>query len=78
MREGCSYKYQPLSIAKYSFLQLSELEQCRVKKLFQGFNTAAQDSNQGSRSRESEALPQSHCALQLTEGVRTVDLLYTP
>ena len=62
MREGCSYTYSPLSIARYSFLQLSELEQCRVKQLAQGFNTAAQDSNPGSRSRESEALPRVHCA----------------
>ena len=65
MREGCSYTYPPLSIVKYSFIQLSELEQCRVKKLAQGFNTAAQDSNPGSRSRESEALPLSHCALHM-------------
>ena len=57
MREGCAYTYPPLSIARYSFIQLSELEQCRVKRLAQGFNTAAQDSNQGSRNRESEALP---------------------
>ena len=41
-------------------MQLSELEQCR--KLAQGFNTAAQDSNLGSCSQESEALPLSHCA----------------
>ena len=41
MREGCSYTYPPLSIARYSFIQLSDLEQCRVKKLAQGFNTAA-------------------------------------
>ena len=34
-----------------------------MKKLAQGFNTAAQDSNPGSRSRESEALHVSHCAL---------------
>ena len=33
MREGCSYTYPPLSIARYSFIQLSELEQSRVKKL---------------------------------------------
>ena len=51
MREGCSYTYPSLSIARYSFIQLSELEQCRVKTLVQGFNTAAQDSNPGSRSR---------------------------
>ena len=37
-----------------------------MKKRHQGFNTAAQDSNPGSRSRESEALPLSHCALQKT------------
>ena len=65
MCEGCSYTYPPLSIFRFSFIQLSELEQCRVKKLAQGFNTAAQDSNPGSRSRESEALPLSHCALQI-------------
>ena len=41
MREGCSYTNPPLSIVRYSFTQLSELEQCRVKKLAQGFNTAA-------------------------------------
>ena len=28
MREGCSYTYPPLPIARYSFIQLSELEQC--------------------------------------------------
>ena len=55
----------PLSIARYSFIQLSELEQCRVQKVAQRFNTAAQDSNSGSRSRESDALPLSHCALLL-------------
>ena len=61
MREGCSYTYPPLSIARYSLIQLSELEQCRVKKLALGFNTAAQDSNPGSLSWESKALPLSHC-----------------
>ena len=33
IREGCSYTYPPMSIARYSFIQLSELEQCRVKTL---------------------------------------------
>ena len=33
------------SIDRYSFIQLSELEHCRVKKLAKAFNTAAQDSN---------------------------------
>ena len=41
---------------------LSELEQCRVKKPAQDVNTATRDSNPGARSRESEALPMSHCA----------------
>ena len=56
MHEGCSYTYPPLSIVKYSFIQLSELEQCRGEKLAQDFNTAAQDSNPGSCSWESKAL----------------------
>ena len=58
MREGCSYTCPPLSIALSSFIQLSELEQCSVKNLVQGFNTAAQDLNPGTLSRESEGLPQ--------------------
>ena len=62
MRECCSYTYPPLSIARYSFIQLSGLEQRRVNKLAQGFNTEAHDSNPGSRSRESEALPLSNYA----------------
>ena len=40
MCEGCStcsYTYPSLPIARYSFIQLSELEQCRVKKLAQEF-----------------------------------------
>ena len=45
MREGCSYTYPPLSIARYSFIQLSEPEQCRVKKFAQGFNTAGRIYN---------------------------------
>ena len=62
MRESCLYTYPPLSVARYSFKQLSEIEQCRVKKLAQGFNTAAQDSNPGSLSREFEAYT---CAIAL-------------
>ena len=65
MREGRSYTHPPLSIARYSFRQLSELEQYRVKTIVQGFNTAAQDSNPDPLSRESEALPLSHGALPL-------------
>ena len=63
MREGCSYTYPPLSIVKYSFIQLSELEQCRVKQNCPRFLHRSQDSNPGSRSRESEAVPVRHCAL---------------
>ena len=63
MRERCPYTYPPLSVARYSFIQLSELEQCGVKTLAQCVNTAAQDSDPGSLSQESEALPMSHCAL---------------
>ena len=57
-----------ISTTVYSqvLIQLSELEQCRVKKLAQGFNTAAQDSKPGPLSRESEALPMSHCAVKAT------------
>ena len=33
MREGCSDTYPPLSIARYSFIKLGELEQYRVKNL---------------------------------------------
>ena len=65
MPEGCSYTYPPLSITRYSFIHLSELEQCRVKKFAQGFNTAEQDSNPGSLSRESEALSLSHCSIYI-------------
>ena len=58
MHRGCTYTYPPLSIARYSFIQLRELEQCRVKNLAQG-----QDSNPGRLRRKSEALPLSHCTL---------------
>ena len=37
MREGCSYIYPPVYIARYSFIQQGELEQC-LPKFF--FNTA--------------------------------------
>ena len=69
MREDCSYIYPPLSIARYSFIQLCELEQCRVTTRAQGFNIAAQDSNPGPLSRESEALPMSHCAIYLADDI---------
>ena len=54
-----------------------------MKKLAQGFSTAAQDLNPDSRSRESEVLPMSHCSLVImklherclhsgTTGVRSI------
>ena len=52
MPEDCSYTYPILSIARYSFIQLGDLEPYRVKKRAQGFN-----SNTGSLSRESKAPP---------------------
>ena len=67
MREGCSYTYPPLSIARYS--QLSELEQCRVKKLAQGFNTAAQDSNPGPLSQMTKTLLLSHSCVQVSRSL---------
>ena len=39
MHEGCSYRYPPLAIARCSFIQLSELEQCRMKKLSNGLTS---------------------------------------
>ena len=58
MCEGCSYTYPPLSITRYSFIQLSELEQRRVIKLAQAFNTTGQDSNLRSLCRSiPEPLP---------------------
>ena len=76
MREGCSYTSLPLSIARYSFVQLSELKQSRVKKLAQGINTTAQDSNPGSRGRESEALPLSHLLFELAKQLPLYRMCY--
>ena len=58
MREGCAHPYPPLSIStRYSFIQLGELEQCRMKnKCVQGFTTAAQYSDPGSCSPTPEPL----------------------
>ena len=75
MCEGCLYTYPPLSTARYSSIQLSEPEQRRVKKIAQGFNTAAQHSNPGSLSWESEVLPLNHCALQIIKHKRGKKIL---
>ena len=39
------YKHSPMSIVRYSVIQLSELEQCRMKKPCPMITTVAQDSN---------------------------------
>ena len=65
MHEGCFYKYPPLPIARYSFIQLIELEQCR-ETTCPRFDTVAQDSNPGSRSRESEALATGPLRFKIT------------
>ena len=66
MRDGCLFKFPPLSIARYLknylFIQLSELEQCKVKKL-PNVSRAAHDLYPGSLSREFEVLPLNHSTL---------------
>ena len=49
-----------------------------MENLAQGFKTAAQDSNPGSRSRESEALPLNHCALQVSRLTAVVTEMTLP
>ena len=48
-----------------------------MKTLAQSFNTAAQDSNPGSRSRESKAPPVSHCALHTYMVLKSIIYTYT-
>ena len=55
------HMYSPLSVSRSSFIQLSELDQCKVKKFVQGF-TRKHRFKSGSFSRESDVLPMSHCA----------------
>jgi len=47
----------PLSIARYSFIQLSELERCRIIKTCPRFDLAPQVLNLGSLSQESKGVP---------------------
>ena len=56
IHEGCSYIYPLLSIARYSFIQLSELEQCSLKKKCQRFyhrSTGFEPRSSKSRVRSS-------------------------
>ena len=64
MKAACTHIHIVYSQVHIYTVKFSDLEQCRVKKLTQGFNAAAQLSNWGPLSRESEALPLSHCALE--------------
>ena len=60
MREGCLYTYPPLSIARNSFIQLSELEQCRVKTtclMFSHRSTGFEPGSSWSRVRSSTPEP---------------------
>ena len=70
MREGCSYTYPPLSIARYSFILPSELEQCRVKKLATGFNTAAHFRTRVLLAESPKLYPPSYSDLH-TKGIKT-------
>ena len=60
MREGCSYTYPPLSIARYSFIQLSELEQCRITQLARGFNTQTVTQHTHTRRHTSTSKKHTH------------------
>ena len=55
MCTGCSYKYPPQSITRYSFMQLCELEQCTVKKHAQNLTCE--------HRIQTWVLSLSHCAL---------------
>ena len=49
------HKYPPLSVARYSCIQLSKLEQCGVNKIEEGPTRQHQDSNPGSLGSEVDA-----------------------
>ena len=62
--------HPPQSIARYSSIQLSKLEQCRVKKTCLMFHMAAQDSNPDyltSLSQESEVIATASKTFQTCE-----------
>ena len=48
LREGYSFTYPPVFIARYSFIQLSELWQCGVIKLAKGSKRPQWDLKPGS------------------------------
>ena len=57
-REGCPYTYPPLSVARYSFIQLSELKRCGVKTLAQGLTQHRIRIQVLFKSRVQSCLPQ--------------------
>ena len=71
-RRLCVHKYSSLYIARFSFIQPSKLEQCRVKKTSLTFSTAAHDSKPDPLSRKSDALPLSHCVISVSVNLRYV------
>ena len=75
MREGCSYTYPPLSIARYSFIQLSELEQCRVKTLPKALTPQHRIRNRVLLIESPKLYP---CALQNRASAAILFLCYFP
>ena len=65
MREDCSYTYPPLSIARYSFIQLSELEQCRVKNFPMALTPQHTIRNCVLLVESPKLYPLNHCTLRV-------------
>ena len=63
MREGCSYTVYSQLLVHTSVFPGALYSETTCPR----FNTAAHDSNPGSISRESDALPLSHCATSLNQ-----------
>lgn len=61
------HKYPPLSIARYSFIQPSELEQCRVNELAQGSKRQQEDSNPDFLHCEFDALTTCYASVFLLQ-----------
>ena len=48
LREDYSFRYPPLSVARYLFIQLSELWQCEMNEIVKASKRQQEDSNPGS------------------------------
>ena len=55
LREDCSFRYPPLSVARYSFIQLSELWQCGMNDIAKGKASKRQENNLNPSSLELRA-----------------------